>query len=399
MGTQQSHPPPPPTNPFPYLLLLTSSLVACLSLAYLTHSSRPRSSSASSPMEVVLVGCGLPKKSMGWCHLQQLLSMPGVRVVAVVEPFLLGTLDAPPASFKALQESLSPSVAFAPSLASLPDFSASTLVLICGRTADNPLLLEAAIDKGARCVYLEKPGAPTVAALERMKNISLSRTVPCRVFLGYNKQVARYVEEALAFAATEPGSTVEFIHHNSYGRGEELAECFERNAEGLLKNMAIHELALLVTFFDVRVDTLFKVEVDRSRTELLTIKGRSDFSSLSFTVTTLAGRSATVTADRCAGNLSYAVVSSSSGKEAARFSSLTLEEQAEAARLGREDPEVMPYFHTQGADYLALKTRVVDAFRTGGTAGSVATIDVGIEALKLAEFITRSVTRQLADAE
>jgi len=71
----------------------------------------------------------------------------------------------------------------------------------------------------------------------------------------------------------------------------------------MLKNMAIHELCLLVTFYDVRVDTVFKITADKSRSEKLTIDGKTDFKSVRFTVTTLAGKSATVVADRCGGNV------------------------------------------------------------------------------------------------
>ena len=38
--------------------------------------------------------------------------------------------------------------------------------------------------------------------------------------------------------------------------------------------MAIHELALLVTFYDVRVDTVFKVKVDEAKTEVRCSKSR-----------------------------------------------------------------------------------------------------------------------------
>ena len=41
-------------------------------------------------LEVVLVCCGEPKKSMGWFHLTQLLADPRVDVSAVVEPWFLG---------------------------------------------------------------------------------------------------------------------------------------------------------------------------------------------------------------------------------------------------------------------------------------------------------------------
>jgi predicted dehydrogenase len=40
--------------------------------------------------------------------------------------------------------------------------------LISGRTADNPRLLTECIAHGANCIYLEKPGAPTVKELEQM---------------------------------------------------------------------------------------------------------------------------------------------------------------------------------------------------------------------------------------
>ena len=53
------------------------------------------------------------------------------------------------------------------------------------------------------------------------------------------------VLKALEFEKKTAGATTKFVHNNAY-KEEELGECFERNAEGMLKNMAIHELALLV---------------------------------------------------------------------------------------------------------------------------------------------------------
>ena len=54
------------------------------------------------------------------------------------------------------------------------------------------------------------------------------------------------------------------------------------------------------------------------------------------------------------------------------------------------------YFFIQSKDYLKLKSDVIEAFRAGeAKAGNVATIEVAIEALKLAEFATRSLMRQL----
>ena len=74
---------------------------------------------------------------------------------------------------------------------------------------------------------------------------------------------------------------------------------------GMLKNMAIHELALLVTFFGVNSDTLSDVVADKNYSDLRTEKGPSsgddftDFSRIGFTVTTKAGAKVSVYADRC----------------------------------------------------------------------------------------------------
>ena len=73
----------------------------------------------------------------------------------------------------------------------------------------------------------------------------------------------------------------------------------------MLKNMAIHELALLVTFFGVNSETLSDVVADKAYSDLRTEKGPSsgadftDFSRIGFTVTTKAGAKVSVYADRC----------------------------------------------------------------------------------------------------
>lgn len=55
----------------------------------------------SGTLDVVLVGCGLPKRGMGWYHLTQLLDMKNVNVVGVVEPFFMNPnlCKSPPASW------------------------------------------------------------------------------------------------------------------------------------------------------------------------------------------------------------------------------------------------------------------------------------------------------------
>ncbi len=84
-------------------------------------------------------------------------------------------------------------------------------------------------------MYLEKPGAPTVAELEEMRAYAKSKGVP--VYMGYNKNVTPYVRLALDAARRVNGpTTTTYVHNNAY-KTEELPECFERNAEGMLKNM------------------------------------------------------------------------------------------------------------------------------------------------------------------
>ena len=45
--------------------------------------------------------------------------------------------------------------------------------------------------------------------------------------------------KALEAEGKNAGATTKFVHNNAY-KEEELGECFERNAEGMLKNSALH---------------------------------------------------------------------------------------------------------------------------------------------------------------
>ena len=107
------------------------------------------------------------------------------------------------------------------------------IALISGRTADNPRLLKEVIAAGCTHVYLEKPGAPSVPELEEMIKYAKEKGVP--VYMGYNKNVTPYVLKALEYQKKNGGDTT-FVHNNAY-KEDELPECFERNAEGMLKNM------------------------------------------------------------------------------------------------------------------------------------------------------------------
>ena len=87
------------------------------------------------------------------------------------------------------------------------------------------------------------------------------------------------LERNLAEADAGAGASTKFVSLNAY-KEDELEECFERNAEGMLKNMAIHELALAATFYDCTVDTLARVDVEAANSRSLTLGGRTDFAKL-----------------------------------------------------------------------------------------------------------------------
>ena len=234
-----------------------------------------------------------------------------------------------------------------------------------------------------------------------MKAYAKSKGVP--VYMGYNKNVTPYVLEALAAEKKTPGATTKFVHNNAY-KEEELGECFERNAEGMLKNMAIHELALLATYYGVTVDNIESVVPDAEYSRCLTLKGPSgkeftDFAKVGFTVTTKDGKTVTVNADRCGsteGGDSKAIVSVD-GKEV--FRSVTpdddLKKVCDAA--AKADPEMMPYFFLQSDDYITLKERATAHILSGapGAPEGMATIDIAVEALKCAEYLTPLLTNAL----
>ena len=77
--------------------------------------------------------------------------------------------------------------------------------------------------------------------------------------MGFNKNVSKYVTKTRAYAENHFGTNVvAFLHNNNYDISD-LDECFERNSEGMLKNMAIHEIAIAVSFYGVTVDNILTV--------------------------------------------------------------------------------------------------------------------------------------------
>jgi len=357
--------------------------------------------------DVILVGCGVPKRGMGWYHGKQMLEgdVPSAKLTAVVEPYFLGPgADSPPGqAFKAWADEMAAEYGtiFVNDVKDL-NIEGACIALISGRTADNPRLLKEVIEAGCTHVYLEKPGAPSVAELEEMVKYAKEKGIP--VYMGYNKNVTPYVLKALAFEKETPGASTTFVHNNAY-KEEELGECFERNAEGMLKNMAIHELALLATYYGVTVDNIASVTPDAEYSRCLTLTGPSgkeftDFAKVGFTVTTKDGKTVTVKADRCGsteGGGSMAIVSVD-GEE--KFTSITPDDDLKkiCEAKAKEDPEMMPYFFLQSDDYITLKERATAHILSGasGAPDGMATIDIAVEALKCAEYLTPMLQQALA---
>ena len=162
-----------------------------------------------------------------------------------------------------------------------------------------------------------------------------------------------------------------------------------------------------MSFFDVTVDTIkeFKLNTNKLFTESLTVwvpgttvpdeKYITDFSRIGFTVTTKNCKSVSVMADRCGGNVSFAKVLDSKGIQIDKFEFPDAETQVKVAKQCEEDPEMMPYFFVQSDDYFTLKDRVISCSIKNIDAEGIATIDIGIEALKLAEYFTEEANKIL----
>jgi len=363
--------------------------------------------SSENQAEVVLVGCGAPNRGMGWWHAVQMLKdqVPHAKLTHVVEPWFLGPgAQGPggPEFAKFAQDAeANHGVSFHKSLSDVPPVSGSAkrLALISGRTVDNPRLMTEAIAAGCTTIYLEKPGAPSVAELEAMKKEAEKENVT--VLMGYNKNVCKYVSKTREFASKVDDGHVTFVSNNTYKpTAESLGECFERNAEGMLKNMAIHELALLVSFYDVTVDNIESVVADKDFSSMQTLAGPSgkewtDFDKIKFTIKTKTGKSVTVQADRCGGDVSYATVTNSNGEELFRYNMPDEEDKAHVKELEEEYPEAMPYFFSQDPDYITVKERVAAFCATGEEAKGIATLDVACETLKVAEYLVPVLQEQL----
>jgi len=358
--------------------------------------------------EVILVGCGAPLRGMGWYHAVQLIGneCPHAKLTYICEPWFMGGGAKGPggpefAEFQKKSEESS-GIKFVLSVKDIPapEEGVKRMALISGRTADNPRLQAECIANGCHTVYLEKPGAPTVTELEAMRKAANDAGVS--VLMGYNKNVCKYVSKVRSHAETVPDSHVTFVSNNTYeNNAGSLGECFERNAEGMLKNMVIHELALLVSFYDVTVDNIESVTADKEFSSKQTLAGpsgkeRTDFDKIKFTIKTKTGKQVSVQADRCGGDTSYATVTDGSGKEVFRHSMPDEDDKANVHVLQEKYPGAMAYFFSQDPDYITVKERVANFCANGVEAKGVATVEIACETLKVAEYLTPTLMEQLS---
>ena len=160
------------------------------------------------------------------------------------------------------------------------------------------------------------------------------------------------------------------------------------------------QLALLVSFYDVTVENIASVVADKEFSSVQTLAGpsgeeRTDFDKIKFTITTKSGKQVSVAADRCGGSDSYATVVND-GKEIFKYSMPDEEDEIMVAEIQGRFPNAMPYFFPQDPDYITVKERVSSFCATGKEAEGVATIDIGVETLRVAEFLTPELQKQLA---
>ena len=116
-------------------------------------------------------------------------SCPSASLDYIVEPWFLGPGAEGPGGPEfndwAKDTAAAHGTVFGTSVADLPEPKQPRVALISGRTADNPRLLGECIDAGCKCIYLEKPGAPTVKELAEMKERADEAGI--EVLMGYNK--------------------------------------------------------------------------------------------------------------------------------------------------------------------------------------------------------------------
>jgi len=340
---------------------------------------------------MLFVGCGVPKRGMGWCHIYQAWKqMPKVNVCGVVEPFFLGAGAGSCPEFEDFRKESQDSFSWYDSVdsATVPE---NTVALLSARTADNAGFIEQLLRKGIRAIYLEKPGATSTAGLESIRDMCADAGVPC--MMGYNKNGSDYIARTMAYVRSVQGPVnVTFEHTNAY-TPETIQECFERNSEGMLRNMACHELALAVSLFDINSSTLKDVSVLKEASNMQTLGGFTDFDKLGFVLEAVNGTKVTIKASRMGGQGSVAYCGDQ------EFNVVTPEATAAAAQLEKDLPGMISYFYPQWGDYITLKNKITEHVAAGnsGLPAGVVTVDNGVEVMKLCDSLTTQFKKELAN--
>ena len=76
------------------------------------------------------------------------------------------------------------------------------------------------------------------------------------------------------------------------------------------------------------------------------------------------------------------------GEELFRHSMPDDEDKANVSVLEEKYPGAMPYFFSQDSDYITVKERVANYCANGVEPEGIATIDIAIETLRIAEHLT-----------
>eukprot|EP00392_Amoebophrya_sp_AT5.2_P001516 g1518.t1 len=376
------------------------------------------------PTDVYVVGFGVPGRSMAWFHCEQLRHglVANARLRGVIEPGLAvpGLSDTAPVlawQKRELTEKEKNKILVVKSVADLPPLAiggagargGEAVALVACRTTDMCAQLCQLVDHGIRFIYLEKPGAFSAAELEQAKRYA--DRFGAKVFLGYNRNVAPYLENAVA--ALQKTEAVNHLrggkrfvfhceHFNTYTARDLLELNFARNTEGILKNMAIHELMIAVAFFGYTVEKLKEVRLLKSayhpfaeadKRAFPALQGLDgDFSFLQFQLVHFDDKVPVfqVTADRCGGDVVRATVllvdhgdaagaggnGKKDGVDVIHQANLNEKEvpadgevkvEVIAANGGEEKnlwmqkyPDMMPYFYGRGVDIHSDKEAVAE---------------------------------------
>jgi len=340
-------------------------------------------------LDVVIIGCA--PKSVGWFHLIQFLDMQNINVTVVVDEQYMDS-PIPPQPFIDLTGMLREmDIECVSSIKQLGIFKQQTLCVIAGKPVDNPRLFRECISIGASHIYLEPPGAPNVQQLKDMSSLATTRGV--RVYMGYQRTCANYIEQALNLSKSIPKSHIFFCHNETYSSND-----LQLSEEGMV--YSIQELAVLVTQIGINVEEIvnFKVNTNKLFSEKQifhdTTSGDKiyNLSRVAFKITTSNKKIASVMVDRCGGLLSFAVVKSKLGKELQRFQSLDTTQVKHLTSELRDASKQLPrQCMIESDDFLELKRRVVKSILSESNIRGLVSIKEGVQIMMLADYCKKEI--------